>query len=142
MNLENARQTLILHSRSKANGRLPASATHTGQLTNPICGDQVRLAFDCQDEFLADVGFAAKGCAICTASASLLVEQVKGQTRTQALQLAEQFEASVLAVAEDVWPGALEGLRSFEHLRVNPSRRACALLPWIVLKATLKEVRA
>src|SRR5262249_45338705 len=82
-----------------------------------------------------EIGFSVKGCAICTASASLLCEQVRGLDRAEAIWLADEFENAVATAVDEPWAPALGGLLAFQHLRVNPARRTCALLPWIALRA-------
>lgn len=140
MNVNEAREILTQHSKSKKNGLLPASFTHEHQLTNPICGDHVHLRFEIDQGVIRAVGFKAKACAICTASSSLLCEEVQGRRAENAVDLSHVFERAVVGRAEDAWPELLSSLSSFHHLRVNPSRRTCALLPWIALRTALKEV--
>lgn len=142
MNLEAARAELIEHSQSKRNGQFPVNFTHTGKLTNPICGDHVELKFQAKDRQILEAGFSAQACAICSASASLLCQSVQGLSVESSLAMAEKFEEALLTPAEADWPAALSSLSSFQHLRVNPSRRGCALLPWIALRSALKEVLA
>ena len=139
LNLEEARQILTEHSRSKRNGLFPQEATHQHQLTNPICGDHVQLKFQLKGHQIEVAGFRASGCAICTASSSMLCEEVKGKSASVAVDLSHLFERAVTSPTEEAWPSSLQSLSSFMHLRVNPSRRTCALLPWIALRSALKE---
>lgn len=140
MNLTEAREILTQHSKSKKNGLFPPHYTHEHQLTNPICGDHVQLRFEVGEGMIRAAGFKAKACAICTASSSLLCEEVQGKRAEVAVDLSHSFERAVVAKAEDAWPEILSSLSSFNHLRVNPSRRTCALLPWIALRTALQEV--
>ncbi|MCM2348717.1 MAG: iron-sulfur cluster assembly scaffold protein [Bacteriovoracaceae bacterium] len=134
MNQEEARKILIEHSRSVKNGIFPESITHDSKITNPICGDHVELKIACDQNEIKKIGFKAVACAICTASTSLLCKEVEGLTTDKALELAGTFETSVLEPQSCAWPVELSRLQCFEHLRVNPSRKACALLPWVALK--------
>jgi len=138
LNADTAREILLTHSRSSLNGKLPPNAQLTGQLTNPVCGDHVELHFEVSEEEIRDVGFNARACAICSASSSLLRETVKGMKLSSALNFSRDFEKAVLEARENIWPENLMSLSCFEHLRVNHSRRMCALLPWLVLRKTLK----
>ena len=140
MNLETARAVLVEHSQSKRNGKFPAHFTHSGKLTNPVCGDHIELKFHLNQNQILEAGFSAQACAICTASASLLCQEVKGLSAESSLSLGQKFEEALLASSVETWPESLLPLTSFQHLRVNQSRRACALLPWIALRSTLKEV--
>lgn len=139
MDLDQAREILIQHSRTKKNGHFPQSFSHQKQITNPICGDDVEIKFNIQNDLVAEIGFNANACAICSASTSLMSEVVQGQSIQTILNIAETFESSILALQNQAWPQSIEHLRSFEHLKINHTRRACALLPWVALKSALKE---
>lgn len=137
MNPELARSILLDHSRSKKNGQLPSPMTHQAKVINPACGDQVEIGLHISGHEILAAGFSARACAICTASSSLLSERLKGSSIVDALHTAKEFEAAIVASASSEWPASLIPLRSFEHLRVNPMRRTCALLPWTALKKAL-----
>lgn len=140
MNQEEARKILIEHSRAVKNGSFPESFTHDSKITNPICGDHVELKIACDQNQIKKIGFKAVACAICTASTSLLCKEVEGLTTDKAMELARTFEASVLEPQASAWPEELLALQCFEHLRVNPSRKACALLPWVALKKAFVKI--
>lgn len=139
MNLEESRQILLQHSRSKKNGQFPKNANLEGKLVNPICGDAVHLKIQTQNQHVIEIGFSAKACAICTASSSLLCEELAGKSVEAALGFAESFEMALLESPDSSWPELLLGLRCFEHLRVNPTRKACALLPFTAMRSVLKK---
>ena len=52
--------------------------------SNPLCGDQLTLYLDLDNEEVRDIGFQGSGCAISTASASMMTESVQGKTRAEA----------------------------------------------------------
>jgi nitrogen fixation NifU-like protein len=139
MNLEASRTILVEHSRSSKNGKFPELVTHEGKITNPVCGDHVELKFTLQNEKISDSGFKAKACAICSASASLLSEMVKGKSLQEAFVMGSLLEKAVMENESHPWPAQLKNLDCFEHLRVNPARKMCALLPWVVLKNAFKQ---
>lgn len=139
MNLEVARSILVEHSRSSKNGVFPRTITHEAKLTNPVCGDHVELKFSFVDDHILESGFKAKACAICSASASLLAEQVKGKKISEAFAIGNLLEKAVMESESTPWPHELKTLDCFEHLRVNPARKMCALLPWVVLKNAFKQ---
>lgn len=141
MNQETARTILLEHSRSPKNGSFPVEVTFTSKLTNPLCGDFVELRIFSDEEKILDVGFKAVACAICSASSSLLCQELKGMTLTESLELFNSFESILLAPSSRAWPKNLENFLCFEHLRINPARKACALLPWVALKSALKPNR-
>lgn len=133
MNLDEARQVLSEHAKSKRNGQFEPRAELTAKLLNPICGDQVEMRARIENGIFRDVGFAARACAICSASASLLSEAASGWTVGDARDLKGLFEKAVTQSADESWPEELNAFRSFEHLRLNPRRRGCAILPWLAL---------
>lgn len=139
MNQELARDYLIKHSRSEKNGIFPASVTLEAKLTNPVCGDHVELKLHTAGTIIVDIGHKANACAICSASASILCEEVRGKDLDVVLSLADAFERGVTESKENPWPPEIAPLSCFEHLRVNPSRRMCGVLPWIVLRSALKK---
>lgn len=134
MTPEAAREILLGHARSDRNGRLPADATHTARLVNPRCGDQVEMAVTVKDGLVEAAGFSARACAICTASSSMLAKTMPGLGMPEILRRGDLFEAALVEEETREWPSALADLASLAHLRVNPSRRACAILPWIAVR--------
>lgn len=139
MNLDSARDLLIRHSKSTRNGVFPPNTDRTGRLLNPLCGDQVEFRVRIVENRIESLGFATKACAICAASASLLAETAEGQDIDEMQSLRAEFEAAVSDSETAAWPTRLLAFASFAHLRVNPRRRACAILPWLALAKTLKE---
>lgn len=133
------RDFLLNHSKSSRNGTFPANTPYVAKITNPICGDHVELRIDSNGEIINDVGFKATACAICSASASLLSQEIKGQDINSALRWAALFETTLIQNINHPWPLELKAFSCFEHLKVNPSRKMCALLPWVVLKSAFKK---
>ena len=58
---------------------------------NPLCGDRFTVYLKLKDDRIVDISFQGAGCAISTASASILTEILKGKTRAQAEAIFEQF---------------------------------------------------
>jgi nitrogen fixation NifU-like protein len=57
-----------------------SDATHTVNVTNPVCGDDLRLAVRIEDGRVAAARFRTRGCKAAVASASLLTELIIGKT--------------------------------------------------------------
>ena len=129
-------QDIILdHNRRPRNfGALPA-ASHRAEGHNPLCGDQVAVAVQLDGEVIRDIAFEGSGCAISTASASLMTEAVRGKTVEEALRLFGRFHAVLTgaAPADD----ELGKLAALEGVREYPMRVKCATLAWHTLKAAL-----
>lgn len=138
MNQELARTHLLSHARSDKNGIFPLEVSLEGKLTNPVCGDHVELKIHLVDETIKDIGHKANACAICSASASILCEEIRGKDVKTVLSLGKIFEQGLMEVKSHPWPQEINNLQCFEHIRVTPSRKMCALLPWVVLRVALK----
>lgn len=130
------REVIVDHNRRPRNrGRL-AAATHQAVGNNPLCGDQLRLDLEVADGVIRDLRFEGSGCAISTASASLMTEAVKGKTRAEA---AELFAAvhGMLTGAAGAASDRLGKLAALAGVREFPVRVKCASLCWHALNAAL-----
>ncbi len=133
-------QELILdHYRKPRNFVALESPTSQARGHNPLCGDRIEvyLMIDAA-KIVQDVAFQGAGCAISTASASLMTEVVKGKTLAEARSLFDEFHemmtGDTAAVPRDL--GKLEALSSVRQI---PIRVKCATLAWHTLKAALDE---
>ena len=131
-------QEIILdHNRRPRNfGALPA-ANRRAQGDNPLCGDQITLYLEVADDVIRGVSFQGSGCAISTASASLMTESLKGKTRAEALHLLDEFHELLttdVQAAKD-----LGKLRVFCGVRDYPARVKCATLAWHTLRTALDD---
>ncbi len=74
-------EKILFHYRNPKNfGELPA-ATLSGEESNPLCGDRIRLALklDAAGKQVQEVRFSGDGCAISVASTSMLTQKLDGQ---------------------------------------------------------------
>jgi nitrogen fixation NifU-like protein len=110
---------------------------------NPLCGDRVKVFVRLDGGRVQDIAFEGAGCAISTASASLMTEAVKGKTLAEAEDLFQAFHQMVTGQAEPADdPTADDSLGSLEALagvRDLPVRIKCATLAWHTLHAALEE---
>lgn len=127
-------EVILDHNRRPRNRREMPEATHTGSGDNPLCGDSVTLYLLVEDGAIVDASFVGVGCAISTASASILTEAIRGKTPEEARALFERFHHGVVGDGEPPDLGeasALLGVREF------PMRVKCATLAWHALEAAL-----
>jgi nitrogen fixation NifU-like protein len=132
-------QEIVLdHSkRPRGFGKLEG-ATHRAQGYNPLCGDQLELELTLEDGRVRDVRFTGKGCAISTASASLLTEAVRGMSQGEAHRLFQRFRAAVTTPSgEAIDTAALGKLAALTGVREFPMRVKCASLAWHTFAAAL-----
>jgi len=86
---------------------------------NPLCGDQVELMLNINDEQVSEAFFDGRGCAISQAAASLLCENIEGKTVHDLKNMQAQDMLDLLRVP------------------LTASRQKCGLLPFKVLKTML-----
>lgn len=134
-------QVILDHNRKPRNFHEIADATHTASGDNPLCGDNIRLYATVKDGVVVDVAFLGSGCAISTASASIMTTLVKGKTIAEAERLFEAFHAMVLGTAEPD-KAVLGKLVAFGGVREFPARVKCANLAWHTLHAALSGAEA
>jgi nitrogen fixation NifU-like protein len=132
------RDVILDHNRQPRNfGALePADASVEG--FNPMCGDHLTLRLRLSQDTISDIRFEGQGCAISTASASLMTEAVKGKSRGEALKL---FERVHQLLTDDAAPPAEElgKLAALSGVREYPARVKCASLCWHTLASALKS---
>lgn len=139
--LDDLYQELILdHYRRPRNfGRLEDADRHA-EGNNPLCGDRLIVFLNLRDDVVTDVMFEGTGCAISTASASLMTEAVKGKTREQAQTLFRRFHALITGdeTIGDNGP-ELGKLQAFAGVGQYPARVKCATLAWHAFDAALNN---
>ncbi len=81
------RDVILDHNRRPRNFGPLEAADASVEGFNPMCGDRLTLRLKLEGGKIVDIRFEGQGCAISTASASLMTEAVKGKTRAQALEL-------------------------------------------------------
>jgi nitrogen fixation NifU-like protein len=129
------RDVIVDHNRSPRNrGRLPGASRHADG-DNPLCGDRLHLDVDFDGDLIRDLRFEGSGCAISTASASLMSEAVKGRTRAEAASLFEAVHGMLTGRGGDA--ARLGKLAALAGVAEFPARVKCASLCWHTLNAAL-----
>lgn len=130
------RELIVDHNRSPRNfGRLDP-ASHEAEGFNPLCGDKLHLYLDVTDDRIADIRFEGSGCAISTASASLMTDAVRGKTTAEADALFARMRA-LLKGDDTADSESLGKLAALGGVRAFPSRIKCANLCWHALHEAL-----
>jgi nitrogen fixation protein NifU and related proteins len=137
-------QDIILdHGRKPRNFHALPHPSHSAQGHNPLCGDRVTVYLEIEGDRIKDVSFEGRGCAISTASASLMTEVLKGKTVAEAENLFKAFHAEVTGGEAQAVPEALqddfERLTPLEGVKAYPARVKCATLAWRAFEAALKD---
>ena len=130
------REIILKHYEAPKNfGVLPEATRRAGGM-NPSCGDQVEVMVLLEGDIIADIRFQGQGCAISTASASMMTEAVKGKRVAEALDLAKKFQAMVVEGASP--DPALGDLLALQGVAKLPARVKCATLAWHALEEALR----
>lgn len=136
--LELYQQMILDHGKRPRNfGPLP-DAEHNADGYNPLCGDRCSVHLDLDGDRIGRISFDGQGCAISTASASLMTEAVKGRTVEEAAELFERLHHLVTEGAGEDDPD-LGKLAVFAGVRQFPLRVKCATLAWHTLLAAIED---
>ena len=133
-------QSVILdHNKKPRNFGLLEGSSHQAEGNNPLCGDQLQVMLIVDGDVVQDVKFEGHGCAISTASASLMTEAVKGRPVAEVESLFGAFHDLVTGdpTVEPELGGDLGKLSVFAGVREFPMRVKCATLSWHTLRAAL-----
>jgi nitrogen fixation NifU-like protein len=138
-------ELIVDHSKRPRNFGKLEGATCQATGYNPLCGDKLTVFLRVKDDVVEDVRFEGAGCAISTASASLMTEKSKGKTRQEAEELFDIFHK--LVTGTDAAADASQSQKQLGKLAVFsgvsefPVRVKCATLPWHTFLAALRGSR-
>jgi len=133
-------QVILDHNKKPRNFRKLEAANHTAEGYNPLCGDQLTIYLNLEDDLVKEVGFEGSGCAISKASASMMTQAVKGKSKEQAENLFKEFHRMVTGeLDEETQENNLGNLKIFAGVREFPVRVKCATLPWHTMHAALNK---
>ncbi|MFL9913077.1 Fe-S cluster assembly sulfur transfer protein SufU [Paraburkholderia sp. RL17-337-BIB-A] len=134
-------EVIFDHYRRPRNCHGQADANHKAEGYNALCGDRITLYLRIEDGVVKAVSFEGEGCAIATASASLMTEALKGKTEAEADALFERFHDMVTtpAAGRAAAGPELGKLAVLSGVREFPERVKCATLAWHTLHAALHD---
>jgi nitrogen fixation NifU-like protein len=132
-------EIIIDHSKRPRNFGALEGANRHAEGDNPLCGDQIEVHLLLDGDIVRDVRFEGRGCAISTASASVMTDTIKGRPVAEVKALFEQFHRLVTGEEE---PGSdvleVDRLGAFAGVRDYPMRVKCATLCWHTMNAALE----
>ena len=128
-------EVILDHSKRPRNFRVIDDATARADGYNPLCGDRLTLYMRMEGDKISDIAFKGSGCAISTASASILTETLKGKTRSEAESLFDAFHD--LVTGKNGAGRDLGKLAVFSGVSEFPARVKCASLSWHTMKSAL-----
>ena len=130
---------LIAFAKDQSHVGRVEGATHSGRLSNPLCGDRIDLDIRIESNRIEQIRHRTRGCILCQASAHLMCERVAGTPLTDALTQAQShIEGIATLTTSDRAPLATQDLEDhFHQLHTAPSRESCVALPWRLLQSQL-----
>ena len=135
-------QVILDHNKKPRNFHKLETANRTAEGYNPLCGDQLNIYVQVEDDQVKDVSFEGSGCAISKASASMMTQAVKGKSKQEAELLFDEFHRMVTGrLNEENEPNQLGRLTIFAGVRDFPVRVKCATLAWHTLHAALNNLQ-
>ena len=135
-------EVIFDHNRNPRNFYVMEEADRKVEGFNPLCGDRLTLFLKMDGDKIIDASFQGSGCAISTASVSLMTEIVKGMTEAEAEALFTKFHAMTTGKEEEIDLEAVGKLAVLAGVREYPARVKCATLAWHTLDAALKNEQA
>jgi len=132
-------EVIFDHNRNPRNFRVMADADRQVEGFNPLCGDRLTLFLKMDGDKIVDASFQGSGCAISTASVSLMTEIIKDKTTAEAEALFKIFHEMTTGKEEQVQLEAVGKLAVLAGVREYPARVKCATLAWHTLDAALKN---
>ena len=134
-------EVILDHNRNPRNfGRKPEGESCTAHGHNPLCGDEVQVHLKIVDGVIDDITFEGHGCAISTASASLMTEALKGKSEAEAAELFDAIHKYLTEQdAGDDDTDRLGKLTVLGGVKEYPMRVKCATLAWHTLQAALEQ---
>jgi nitrogen fixation protein NifU and related proteins len=133
-------QVILDHNKKPRNFRRLETANRSAEGFNPLCGDQLTVYLNLEEDAVKEVSFVGSGCAISKAAASMMTQAVKGKNKEQAEKLFNEFHRMVTGeLDEEATPNALGNLKIFAGVRDYPVRVKCATLAWHTMHAALNN---
>lgn len=129
-------EIIVDHNRRPRNFREIPDADRTANGDNPLCGDRLTVYVKVQGGVIRDIGFVGNGCAISTASASLMTEALLGKTEREAAALFGKFHDRIAGTGSGA-DGSLGKLEALAGVREFPARVKCATLAWHTARTAL-----
>lgn len=113
-------EMILDHYQNPRNHGEVKNATGSASVSNPLCGDKIKMTVRTEGGKVVDIRFEGEGCAISTASASMLTEYAKNKKELDLKKINQDFIIKLLGI------------------KLGVNRIKCALLPLEALDKLLK----
>ena len=107
---------------------------------NPSCGDDITLSLKLTDGVISDAGYEGSGCAISQASVDMMVDQIIGKNKEEAVKLAGTFMGMIKGeITDEESLEALDEAAALQDVAHMPARVKCAVLGWRTMKEMIEN---
>jgi nitrogen fixation NifU-like protein len=107
------------------------------EVKNPMCGDEVKVRLKLIDKQITDISAIVRGCALCEASAGLVVKLFKNNDIPNK-QLTEDFENWLNNIDQPIPATLPKEMDVFKPIKEIKNRHKCITMPF---EATVKSVQ-
>ncbi|MDD2237593.1 MAG: SUF system NifU family Fe-S cluster assembly protein [Kiritimatiellae bacterium] len=126
-------QIIMEHYRNPRGRRSIPNECPRSARDNPACGDSFSLHLALEGDLIRELMIDGNGCAVSTASCSLMAEDLVGRNVHDALQRVQDYLTALDGrdpISAEIWDdlSALDGIRHFK------SRKTCAKLCWLLFR--------
>ena len=137
----NLKRNIILenYKNPKNKGLIDDSSYIFSNTNNESCIDEVNLMAKITNNKINDIRFDGESCAICTSSASIMTNLLKEKKIIEAEQIYSNFEN--MLEGKQYNSDILEEANVYDDIAKQPSRKKCALLPWIGMEKIIKNYK-
>lgn len=133
-------QLIMEHNQSNHNKKSLDNPDISERGHNPSCGDDITLELNIEEDMIKDASFTGVGCAISQASASIMIDLLKGRKIEEALSMVEVFLGMIKKeITDEKELEQLEEAIAFQNISNMPARVKCAVLAWHTLKEALTK---
>ena len=128
------------HSMESENKKELKDRTDHHMGINPSCGDELEINIKLNGDIIEDASYTGMGCAISQASASMMIDVIKGKSVEEAKEAIEVFLKMIKSEIEDEDDLLiLEDAAILESISTLPQRVKCAVLSWRTLEEILSN---
>ncbi|WIV13347.1 Fe-S cluster assembly sulfur transfer protein SufU [Proteiniborus sp. MB09-C3] len=130
------------HNKNPKNRKDIPNATIKERGHNPSCGDDIILHIKIEGDIVVDAGFTGVGCAISQASASIMIDLIRGKKIEEIVNILETFLGMIKKDVDDEEQlNVLGDAAYFKNISNMPARVKCGVLPWHSLKIALEKIK-
>jgi len=132
------REVILDHYRSPRGKKPIKKKDIESEGKNPLCGDEIEMELDMDNNKVKDVHVNCHGCAISVASGSMLAEYIKGKSLDEVKKIGDVVKKMLKGEVDNI-PDDLSDLDALKGVRNYPVRIKCALLAWMTLIEGVKN---